>query len=114
MSLKWIILKCEISLFFHKIKNAVQRFIYCRRGYHRFESCKKQLTNRKGEKLNVSYIRCKICGSVFFSSKEDKDIYKRIEESKQDLFRDIVKRMKDMEIPKKSKVKVKEFSGGKK
>lgn len=53
----------------------------CNKGYHKTSSNTRSLTNSKGESYSVSYIECSNCYTKFFTCREDREKWKRIDES---------------------------------
>jgi len=92
---------------------------HCAKGWHKFGKCYMSATNAKGKRLSVHYLECYNCGTIHFTTKRQKNIYKRLTERRRDVMRnafeqltpDLKKKFKKHKIGpiKKQKIKVKEI-----
>ena len=78
LNLKWLI-----------FKDKIRYFIYCRRGWHNVRPSSWLRQNSKDEKLEVSFLRCPYCNTLFFRNKEDKKIYLRLKDQERSMYQTI-------------------------
>ena len=91
-------------------KDAVYRFIYCKRNWHRLRSNKWIRHNANGEVLEVSYLECVYCQTCFFQNEEDKEVYIRLKYAERSNWQRTMGYLK-RPVPKKfrRKINIKEF-----
>jgi hypothetical protein len=109
LDMKFLLFRISILLKYLTFKNSIRKKLHCNRGYHNFFPGYHKSTNSKGVSLEVRYLKCKNCQILFFITPEDKDIYKRLNESEVDKLGDFMKYagLADKKPPKKlQKIKV--------
>lgn len=68
--------RIELKLLLIKLK--VRKKIYCDRGYHSIYSGFKSISNNKGLSIRSDFVRCRVCATLYFTNKENKESYLKI------------------------------------
>lgn len=86
--------KISFLLWKSETSTKLKRFFHCCAGHHEVYSHSEAWVNSLGKRLQCSYVGCRNCGYLFFPSKHYKKKYKRIQESKTQLFKNLFDEMR--------------------
>lgn len=71
------------------LDKSLHKWLYCRRGWHRWNSSSLQVTNSKGDHIRSSWVECYVCGLLHFPSKHYKKNYLRIKDQEKSMMNNL-------------------------
>jgi hypothetical protein len=89
-------LKYKYLYYKYNFLDLCKRKCLCSFGFHQVIPGSESILNHKKEELTTEYVRCRNCNIHFFPTKEHKDSYLRIRESRNQMHKNMLETYKEM------------------
>lgn len=89
----WYSFKLNVGLWWLELKTKRLRYKYCSKGYHKLVFGEISYKKDKHQLQKITFLECSICKYKLFTSKKDREKYKKINRGHNDMMQEVIEKM---------------------